>query len=157
MELTHRETVVVNAPAEAVYRLVSDVTCTGEWSPTCWSCTWEDPQQRGVGARFTGDNETPARQWSTTSTVVAAEPGEEFAWEVGQGFVRWGYLLAEHEVGTRVTQTWEFTEAGQEFFQKQYGDDAQAQIAQRTGSARDDMPRTLASIKEIAEREHAEG
>ncbi|PZU40391.1 MAG: polyketide cyclase [Arsenicicoccus sp.] len=154
MELTHQETVAVNAPVEAVYRLVSDVTRTGEWSPTCRGCTWEDPEQRGLGARFTGDNETPARRWSTTSTVVAAEPGEEFAWEVGRGFVRWGYLLSEREGGTQVTQTWEFTEAGQEFFHKQYGDDAQAQMDQRTTSARDDMPRTLAAIKEIAEREH---
>ncbi len=157
MELTHRSTVVVNAPAKAVYALVSDVTRTGEWSTTCRACEWEDPSQRGVGARFTGDNETAARRWSTTSTVVTAVAGREFAWEVGQGYVRWGYLLSAREGGTEVTHTWEFTEAGQRFFEEKYGEDAPAQVAQRTAAAHEDMPRTLAALREIVEREQAAG
>lgn len=157
MELTHRTTVVVDAPAEAVYALVSDVTRTGEWSPTCRTCEWEDAAQQGVGARFIGHNGTAARRWSTTSTVVAAVPGREFAWEVGQGYVRWGYLLLAREGGTEVTHTWEFTDAGQRFFEQKYGDDAPAQVAQRTRAAHEDMPRTLAAIRDIAEREQAGG
>ncbi len=157
MRLTHRETVIVNAPSEAVYSLVSDVTRTGEWSGTCRACEWEDPSRQGVGARFTGHNETAARRWSTTSTVVTAVPGQEFGWEVGQGYVRWGYLLSPQEGGTEVTHTWEFTEAGQQFFEERYGDEAPAQVAQRTAAAHEDMPRTLAAIREIAEREHAAG
>jgi hypothetical protein len=109
-----------------------------------------------VGATFTGHNETPVRRWSTTSTVVAATPGREFAWEVGNGFVRWGYLLSPHgDGGTEVTHTWEFTEAGQRYFEKQYGEDAPAQVRQRTESAHGDMPTTLAAIRRIAEDEHA--
>lgn len=157
MELTHRTTVVVDAPAEAVYELVSEVTRTGEWSPTCRACEWEDASQQGVGARFIGHNETAARNWSTTSTVVAAVPGREFAWEVGQGYVRWGYLLSPREGGTHVTHTWEFTDAGQRSFEEKYGHDAPAQVAQRTAAAHKDMPRTLAAIREIAEREQASG
>lgn len=87
MELTHRVTLVVHAPADVVYGLVSDVTRTGEWSPTCRGCTWEDPARRGPGARFVGRNETPA------------------------------------------------------------------QVAQRTEAARADMPRTLAAVLDLAERE----
>lgn len=155
MDLTHRVTVVVDAPAESVYALVSDVTRTGEWSPTCRSCEWEDPTRRGVGARFTGHNQTAVRRWSTTSTVVAAVPGREFAWEVGQGYVRWGYLLSPREGGTEVTLTWEFTDAGQRFFEEKYGHDAPAQVAQRTAAAHEDMPRTLGAIRDIAEREQA--
>jgi hypothetical protein len=157
MKLTHRTTAVVNAPVEAVYALVSDVTRTGEWSDTCRACEWEDPSHRGLGARFTGHNETEARRWSTTSTVVTAAPGREFTWEVGQGYVRWGYLLHEREGGTEVTHTWEFTEAGQQFFEEKYGQDAPAEVAQRTAAAREDMPRTLAAIREIAERGQAAG
>lgn len=157
MKLTNRTTAVIDAPVEAVYALVSDVTRTGEWSPTCRACEWENPSQRGVGARFTGHNETAARRWSTTSTVVTAAPGREFAWEVGQGYVRWGYLLAAREGGTEVTHTWKFTEVGQHFFEKKYGQDASAQVAQRTAAAHEDMPRTLAAIREIAERGKAAG
>ena len=155
MTLTHRTTVVVNAPAHAVYALISDITRTGEWSNTCRACEWEDPSQRGVGAKFTGHNETAARRWSTTSTVVTADAGREFAWEVGQGYVRWGYLLTAREEGTELTHTWEFTEAGQRFFEEKYRQDAMHEVAQRTAAAHKDMPSTLASIRKIAERELA--
>lgn len=148
----------MDAPAEAVYALVSDVTRTGQWSTTCRSCEWEDPSERGVGARFVGHNETPDRRWSTTSTVVAATPGEEFAWEVGQGYVRWGYLLSPDESGgTQVTHTWDFTDTGQQFFAEKYGEKAPAEIAQRTAAAHADMPTTLAALREVAENEHTSG
>ncbi|WP_151526967.1 SRPBCC family protein [Serinicoccus kebangsaanensis] len=156
MELTHRTSLDVDAPAQTVYALVSDVTRTGEWSPTCRSCEWDDPAQQGVGAQFSGHNETTERRWSTRSTVVAAVPGREFAWEVGQGYVRWAYLLTPREGGTELTHTWEFTDAGQRYFEQTYRPDAPAQIAQRTAAAREDMPRTLAAIRDIAERDHAD-
>ena len=155
MELTHRASIVVNASPEVVYSLVSDVTRTGEWSPTCRACEWEDPSETGVGARFTGHNDNGARQWSTTSTIVAADPGRTFAWEVGAGYVRWAYLFQPVGGGTELTHTWEFTETGQAFFHEKYGDDAPAQMEQRTAAARCDMPRTLDTIREIAEREAA--
>lgn len=151
MELTHRATTTVDAPVGAVYALVSDVTRTGEWSPTCHACVWEDPAERGVGARFTGHNRTATREWSSTSTVVTADPGQEFSWEVGQGYVRWGYLLSTQGGGTVLTHTWEFTEAGQRFFEEKYGQDAPAEVAQRTAAARADIPRTLEAIRALAE------
>lgn len=157
MELTHQETVTVAAPCEAVHELIRDVTRTGEWSPTCRSCEWEDPARAGVGARFTGHNATAERAWTTTSTVVADVPGREFAWEVGDGYVRWAYVLAPRpDGGTDLTHTWEFTEAGQAFFQEKFGDRAPDQVAARSVSARKDMPRTLQAIRRIAEREAAQ-
>jgi carbon monoxide dehydrogenase subunit G len=102
---TYQDSVVVAATPEAVYDLVSDVTRTGEWSPVCTSCWWDDESEAGrVGARFTGRNETPDRTWETRSQVVAAERGREFAWVVGQGFVRWGFLLEPKGEGTRLTR-----------------------------------------------------
>ena len=38
----HQESIRVEASAEAVYDLVSDITRTGEWSPVCVSCWWDD-------------------------------------------------------------------------------------------------------------------
>ena len=46
-----------------------------------------------VPARFTGDNRTSEREWSTTSEVVADEPGEHVARSVGPGRVIWGFRL----------------------------------------------------------------
>ena len=150
--LTHRDSVVVAATPEAVYDLVSDVTRTGEWSPVCASCWWDDEAEAGhVGAWFTGRNELPERTWETRSQVVAAERGREFAWVVGQGFVRWGFVLSPEGEGTRLTETWEFLPAGQSMFAEKYGDRAEAEMADRTHHAHAGIPATLAAVKRIAE------
>ena len=72
---TYNDSVTVHACAEAVYAVVSDIERTGQWSPTCVRCEWDDPSKTGVGATFTGYNETASRRWQTTSTVIAADPG----------------------------------------------------------------------------------
>ena len=39
---SHQESVTVEASAETLYDMVSDITRTGEWSPVCRSCWWDD-------------------------------------------------------------------------------------------------------------------
>ncbi|HTZ43998.1 MAG TPA: SRPBCC family protein [Jatrophihabitans sp.] len=150
-DYTHSEAVVVAVSPETLYDLVSDVTRTGEWSPTCTGCVWDDGAGPQVGAWFTGYNATPARQWQTRSRVVTADRGTEFAWAVGEDYVRWSFRLAPHDGGTLLTETWQFTPAGQAMFAQRYGDDAPAQIADRTQMAHEGIPATLAAIKRIAE------
>ena len=143
--------VVVAVPPQQLYDLVSDVTRTGEWSPTCAACWWDEGAGPRVGSWFTGRNVTPERTWETRSQVVAAEPGREFAWLVGGRLVRWSYLLEPVEGGTRLTEAWEFLPEGLALFEERYGDDAAAQVAERTRAAHRGIPVTLARIKEIAE------
>ena len=143
--------VVVAVPPQQLYDLVSDVTRTGEWSPTCAACWWDEGAGPRVGSWFTGRNVTPERTWETRSQVVAAEPGREFAWKVGGRYARWAYLLEPVEGGTRLTEAWEFLPEGLALFEERYGDDAAAQVAERTRAAHRGIPVTLARIKEIAE------
>ncbi|MGY2080856.1 SRPBCC family protein [Modestobacter sp. SYSU DS0657] len=150
--LTHADSIVVHASPEAVYDLVSDVTRTGEWSPVCTACWWDEGATGQVGDWFTGRNEVPGRTWETRSQVVAAERGREFAWLVGGKLVRWGFTMTPVEGGTRLTESWEFLPAGLAFFAENYGDQAQAQIENRTRSAHEGIPATLAAIKRIAEK-----
>jgi hypothetical protein len=148
----HRESVTVNVSAETLYDLVSDVTRTGEWSPICTSCWWDDEVTAGqLGAKFTGRNELPHRTWDTRSQVVAAERGREFTWVVGDGFVRWSYILTPEDTGTILSETWEFLPGGIALFEEKYGDGAHVQITDRTREALDGIPITLAAIKRIAE------
>ena len=149
---THQGAVVVAATPEAVYDLISDITRTGEWSPVCTSCWWDDEAEAGrVGAWFTGHNEVPARTWETRSQVVAADRGREFAWLVGGAFVRWGFTLEAEGAGTRLTETWEFLPEGLSMFADKFGDRAADEIEDRTLQAYAGIPTTLAAIKEIAE------
>ena len=149
--LTYAESIVIARPPETVYELVADVPRTGEWSPICKSCWWDDGAGPRVGAWFTGRNETPERTWETRSEVVAAEPGREFAFVVGDSLVRWGYTFAPEGDGCQVTESWEFLPGGIAFFHEKYGAQAQAQIDNRVAAARSGIPATLAAIKPIAE------
>jgi hypothetical protein len=150
-DLHHSESVVVGASPEAVYDLVSDITRTGEWSPVCTACWWDEGASPRVGAWFTGRNVTPERTWETRSQVVVADRGREFAFVVGGSNVRWGFRFTPVDGGTEVTESWDFLPEGIAFFEQRYGEEAPAQIAQRTKAAHDGIPVTLAAIKRIAE------
>jgi hypothetical protein len=148
--LTHSDSIVVRTSPEELYDLVSDVTRTGEWSPVCRACWWDEGDVPRVGAWFTGRNEVPGRTWETRSQVVVADPGREFAWLVGGRLVRWSFTLEPVEGGTRLTESWEFLPAGQEMFVERYGDGAAAQVEDRTRAAHEGIPVTLAAIARIA-------
>ena len=149
---THEQSIMVEATPEALYDLISDITRTGEWSPVCQACWWDEPSEAGrVGAWFTGRNELPGRTWETRSQIVAADRGREFAWIVGGTFVRWGFTFDVDDQGTRLTERWQFLPAGIAMFEEKYADRAAAEIAARTQQAHDGIPSTLEAIKQIAE------
>lgn len=153
----------IDATPEEVYELISDVTRTGEWSPTCKRCEWlGEPGQ--VGSRFKGTNETSERTWETVSQVVAADRPREFAWVVGPdaqpgGFVRWGYRVeplcgaAGNTAGmrTRLYEDWNFHEAGRAAFFKKWGDQGESEAEKRREAALAGISETLATIRKIAE------
>lgn len=150
--LSHAAAIVVAALPEVLYDVVSDVTRSGEWSPVCTRCWWDDPALAGqVGAWFTGHNELPERTWETRSQVAVAERGREFAFLVGRGYVRWGYMFEPHPSGTRLTESWHFLPAGLRMFHEKYGVTALVEIAARTDDAHRGIPHTLAAIKRTAE------
>jgi uncharacterized protein YndB with AHSA1/START domain len=103
------------APPERVWDLVSDVTRIGEFSPETFEAQWvggaAGPE---VGARFRGHVKRNGRgpvYW-TTCTVIACEPGREFAFGVGapgRPLNTWRYVLQPTADGTDVTESFELT------------------------------------------------
>ncbi len=149
---THQQSIVIEATPEALYDLVSDITRTGEWSPVCTGCWWDDAAQAGqVGAWFTGHNELPDRTWETRSQLTAADRGREFGWIVGAGFVRWSFTFEPDDQATKLTESWEFLPAGIAMFQAKHAARADAEIEDRTRLAHIGIPRTLSAIKRLAE------
>ena len=149
--LRYSESIFVGRTPEVLYDMVSDVTRMGQWSPICRACWWDEGDGPRVGAYFTGRNETPGRTWETRSQVIAAERGRRFAFVVGDALVRWEYTFATADGGTRLTESWEFLPAGIVRFKERFGEEAEAQIADRTESAHTGIPVTLAAIKRAAE------
>lgn len=147
------ESIVVSRVPEVLYGLVSDITRMGEWSPVCTACWWDD-DVRGVGAWFTGHNETPESTWETRSQVAADERDREFAFIVGGDRTRWGYTFEPVDGGTRMTESWELLPGGETYFAERYGEESEAQIVLRAEAARSGIPATLAAIKATAEGTH---
>ena len=103
----------INAPAERVWSLISDVTRMGEWSPETTSCAWlKGATTAAVGARFKGINQNGKKKWSTTCKVSQCEPGKSFAFLVDVGAIKvagWAYtIVADGSSGDscNVTETW---------------------------------------------------
>jgi uncharacterized protein YndB with AHSA1/START domain len=101
--------VLIDAPAERVWALVSDIGLPARFSSELREAHWLDPDDRArPGARFVGRNGHPAAgEWETTSVVTAAEPGVRFAWAVGEEAnpaATWGFDLAPQGSGVRLRQ-----------------------------------------------------
>ena len=100
----------IAAPAQELYVLVSDMTRMGEWSPENIGGRWlGDATGPALGARFRGSNRRGWRRWSTRCTVVAAEPGATFSFDVaviGIPAAQWTYDFRSDGDATVVTETW---------------------------------------------------
>lgn len=98
----------IAASPEAVYAAISDVTRMGEWSEECHSCEWQEGfGGPAVGAVFDGHNRHGDHEWTTQGTVVEADPGRAFTFEVSMmdfHFSTWGYRMEPTAAGCRVTE-----------------------------------------------------
>jgi hypothetical protein len=151
LRLKMSDSISVGVPPDELYALVSDVTRMGEWSPVCVGCWWDEGESPQVGAWFTGRNVTPKLTWEARCQVVAATFGRQFAWEVNNGWVYWGYTFEPEGSGTRLTESWEFLPAGVAGFRERYGANADAAIETMREAAKSGIPATLAAIKKAAE------
>jgi hypothetical protein len=69
--------VPVDAPIDAVWAVVRDVTRTGEWSHECVEVAWLDGATSAVpGARFRGRNRASIFRWGRVCEIIGAEPHE---------------------------------------------------------------------------------
>lgn len=100
----------INADAHVVWALVSDVRRMGEWSPETTKGVWLGGATGPVvGARFKGENELGKKSWTTTGTVVEAEPGRSFCFRVTSGplgVALWEYRIEADGDGCLVEERW---------------------------------------------------
>jgi hypothetical protein len=104
------------APPDRIWKLLSDVTRIGEFSPETFEAEWLDGADGPrAGARFRGHVRRNGRgpvYW-TTCTVEASEPGREFAFAVGPpgqaSLSTWRYRLEPAEGGTDVTESFQLS------------------------------------------------
>jgi uncharacterized protein YndB with AHSA1/START domain len=146
--------VVVQASAERVWALITDVTRTGEWSPENTGAVWLDGVTGpAVGARFKGTNRRGKTKWASTCEIIAADRGREFAFATG-GAAKpetvWRYALESlGEQETRVSESFQLVKplgAASRFITR-----ITTGVRDRRADLEDNVRQSLARIKEILE------
>jgi hypothetical protein len=112
---TCRVEVIADAPIGSVWRVIADVTRTGEWSHECHQVTWLGGATAAApGARFRGRNRSGWLRWSRMCEVLEVDPPRQFAWRTVPTalFVDstdWRITLEPAAAGTRIVQTFRVT------------------------------------------------
>ena len=100
----------VAAPADAVWKMVSDLSRMGEWSPENEGGAWiKGATGPAPGAAFRGANRHGGKSWKTVAKVVDAEPGRRFSFRVtamGLPVALWAYDITSTDSGCTVTESW---------------------------------------------------
>jgi Polyketide cyclase / dehydrase and lipid transport len=104
--------ITVNAPADQVYALISDVEAMSTLAEeTTRNTLLGGATTATVGTKFRGDNRRGIRRWSTIATVTDASPATQFAFNVsalGIPIARWQYDIEPTDTGCVVTEsTWD--------------------------------------------------
>jgi hypothetical protein len=102
----HAASLRIEAPADALYDIVTDVAGMGRLSPECTGGRWLDGAAGpAVGARFKGTNKRGIIRWSTVNRVVEADRGVVFSFDTLGSGARWTYRFAPDGDGTLVTES----------------------------------------------------
>lgn len=141
---------VIEAPAEVVYDLLSDVTRMGDYSPENTGGEWlggaTGPE---VGARFKGTNRLGSNSWSTKPTVTAADRGRRFEFVVpGSRGATWTFTFDPVPGGVRVTESIHQDRPSMfliRFLQRRAG------VTDRAANLRESMAITLERVAAVAE------
>jgi hypothetical protein len=104
---------VTSATAEAVWRIVADVTRVGEWSHECRGARWvKGGTAAAPGVRFRGRNESGIFRWSRSCEFTLVDPPHELVWVTGGWWGRfdsteWRIVLEPVPEGTRIIQRYD--------------------------------------------------
>jgi uncharacterized protein YndB with AHSA1/START domain len=148
--------VLIAAPIDQVWGLVSDIDMPARFSGEFLGATWIDDTPT-VGARFAGRNHHDALgDWETTSFVARWEPPHFFGWAVSdldEPSASWWFGLAEEMGGTRLRQGMRMGPApsGLSIAITARPDKEEKIVARRLAEHGRNMAATLEGIKGLAE------
>jgi len=156
--------ILIDAPPEAVWDLVSDISLPARFSSEFLGARWaaEEPREAApaTGVCFVGRNEHPAiGTWETRCTLTDYEVSKVFGYEVesmdgpGVSSAAWRFTLTREGGGTRLTQWMRMGpgRSGLSFAIEAMPDKEVRIVARRLKEHRANMTATVTGIKELAE------
>jgi hypothetical protein len=145
----------IDASADAVWSMVTDLPRMGEFSPENIGGYWLDGGPF-LGAKFRGTNQNDGKQWWTRVTVVECEPGRLFTFDVrapiGIRVSRWSYEITPTTTGCVLAEHW--YRVGNRFVRNFLGPKVTGR-ADRPGFNTESIEQTLARVKAFAEARSA--
>jgi hemerythrin-like domain-containing protein len=108
---------VVDAPIEAVWRVVADVTRVGEWSHECRRVEWLGGATTAApGVRFRGVNKAGPWSWSRVNEIVLADEPQTLVWRTIPTLLypdssEWRITLSTVDGRTRILQSFQVLRA----------------------------------------------
>jgi uncharacterized protein YndB with AHSA1/START domain len=155
-------TVRIDAPAEKVWDLITDVSRMREFSPEVIKAEWVEggPHAPVTGARFAGTNQLGNFEWTRMCTIVDAVPSKVFSYVVGDRFdgspsATWTFDLTEEGQSTTVRQTFAHVPSGKSgtrLLADADPDNAEKVIDTRRKALERGMRVTLEAIKDAIEK-----
>jgi nitroreductase len=146
----------IDAPAEVVWPLVSDLGVVTRFSDEAVSATWDDGS-RQVGATFTGRNHHPAiGEWTIPCIVDAYEPPLAFGWRTSDAErpgARWRFELEPSAGRTRLRFSYRLGPgpSGTTAAIEQHPDKEARVLRRRLDEVQANMRRTVEGIRALAE------
>jgi uncharacterized protein YndB with AHSA1/START domain len=114
--MSGRSEATVAAPVDAVWRVVADVTRTGQWSHECHEVVWlHGATAAAPGVRFRGRNRSGWLRWSRTCEIITIDPPHHIAWRtittpLFVDSTEWAIALEPAPGGTKIVQTYRVTQ-----------------------------------------------
>ena len=148
---TVQATVTVQAPAERVWALVTDLPGMGALSPENNGGRWlGGATGPAVGARFRGRNANGWRRWSTTAKVTRCQEPVVFVFDIssfGMPVSTWSYAIEAGDGTCTVTETWTDRRSG--WFASLSG--LVTGVSNRSEATRAGIDATLKAVQQAAE------
>jgi hypothetical protein len=154
MPPTVSESVHIDAQPEVVWKLISDITRMGEWSPETTNAKWiKGATGPRANAQFRGVNQIGFRRWATTATVQRCGVGRNFEFTVrmlGIPIALWTYEI-QPDVDQGCTLTESVVDMRPRWFLgiSKLG----SGVSDRQSHNRENIRRTLSALKTAAERD----
>ena len=151
--------IFIQTPPSRPWEPVTDIVLMGWWSPEYEGGTWLDGATGAtVGAIFRGRNKRLDSECETVSTVIEAEPGQSFAWAVGDpdnASATWRFDLTPEGTGTRARQHVQLGPGPSGLTRRidEASDREEEAVAVRIDEHRRNMQTTLAAIRSAAEQD----
>jgi len=148
------DSILIDAPVERVWQLVTAIERYGEWSSEnvggYWRKRSDDSLGDGqVGDQFVGINRRDGREWKGMVEIVRRDDNREFAFVTGgleHNLVLWRYQLYPEGNRTRLVESWTLRNATPTMTEK-----GEAERMYRRDNAVTSVRATLEGLKAAAE------